>query len=156
MALWFVTAHLSVPKDTESVAGIQAWAASSLEDHIHIQMGLAQSTMVVAQHPPCAANKKINQAKQGTDLLRGELGMDFAPCPLMAISCRMIFDSSLFLALQPERKHTEGCEEAAMFGTFHPGGNVADALLCLEDQPWPHHGCSGCSFTPEQSWGALI
>ena len=77
--------------------------------------------------------EKLNQAKRGTGSLWGGVGMYFAPHPLIADSYRRIFDSSRFLALQPERKHARGCGEAAEFGTFHPGGNVANPLLCLED-----------------------
>lgn len=50
MAPQFTKTNLSVPKDNpgglESGVEIQAWAASSLEDHIDVHTGLVQENRV--------------------------------------------------------------------------------------------------------------
>lgn len=102
MAPQFTKTNLSLSKDNlgglESVAVIQAWAASYLEDRIDARTAPALTEpryQESIQH--LLLMEKINQVKRITGLLRGEGGY-FAQHSLIANSHRMIFDSSRLLA----------------------------------------------------------
>lgn len=77
------------------MAMVQAWAASSLEDHIVVHTGLVQeNTVVVVQHPAFAANGENKSGQERRWFVMGRSGSVFCA---MFFNGKFLWDDFQFL-----------------------------------------------------------